>query len=1159
MDVDYWTATIARALSEAGFLEAEAWGRLRSHLPGWERWVLRPQIALTDAPPGNEGALRDALRQAEASLFKLGDLLSLATELSTDKERAPLEALRTRMLRDGSATILDAPPEALPVTADTRPLEDRLLLDFQRDVLKHIEGWLASLRGRVQKKALAKSEWPLPEIEADRTHQAVLIDGERGTGKTALLLTLVQKWNQQVQSGQPADYLPIALLDYDPMPPDLGVYPWLVSAFQRWAEALDEPSEIKDWRGGKDSPTLRQSWNEVYRKALLGWSNRAEVMTESREQRVADRKEADGAWQGLRRAWTTFLDEVVTAAERRQVLARGGLLILGVDDLDLNDHYAGQLLVGLRLLQHPRLAVVLTGDRDHLERVLIRELWLEGSAQGRVSKDMVQDVSNDARQLARALIKKTLPQIRGVRRLRLLEVLRMAAARWRDVPVRDLAEPDLVAWLQEARAPQGGLGFDWGQSLATWLSDPERVPGGPVFTIRSVVHALGLEPGASGQLLRPEQQLRRLMRAATSPDGVPLLEDENRHIEQLAVRRDRRGHLYLAVTLNGESELRENELIEFGIRAGILRVGVERWEKRLNSPVVFSEIETERPQRAQLGWPMLEKRLQLAEALAEDERTGSRLRSADAQERLRAWIEVHLHPAWDTIYWSAPPATKSLAVLLDEAAADARLMPWVRDDLPVLTAPEYGLGKDAVRALLAVSLRLCGEASIEWSEQIKQLNAWRQEATKEALTNAGSNPNRLPSDHPARQDAPWEERALNLPWYRWQPKSGGKTAAEIIEQTYNPRLDELPSRMALLAHNMSTSGAYDWHPHWASRVLSDDEQWGGQVGQAFRKIYRQNQKNAGLRLFVAAWQGLCQSNRMGFDDVRESWFDVADSGEGLIYLGPALTLRARLSAPLRTERLVARTVEAWQVIYEDKDEFPQDWPDFLVGWLGVMQSLLVLAPDGSAHAKNMIRVEEPELLRPIHREPSTRTGSWSWLRADMAADSWKEGFEQAINLHLTEPALSIERYLFAWWCYAQARSWGRHPQVHPPEYPLSPDRLQQVSWSLRQDNQSLAHRVWREGENFEALLDEEAIRAWKRGLSNPPARGPVPMEKLIEHLKTLDRYNLRLIVQHTALAVERRLADETNPVRSLGELHKVHGMDAWTISCLNLWANTIKL
>lgn len=1158
MDVDYWTATIARALSEAGFLEAEAWGRLRSHLPGWERWVLRPQIALTEAPPGNEGALRDALRQAEASLFKLGDLLSLATELSTDKERAPLEALRTRMLRDGSATILDAPPEALPVTADTRPLEDRLLLDFQRDVLEHIEGWLASLRGRGQKEQPAKPKWPLPEIESDRTHQAVLIDGERGTGKTALLLTLVQKWNRQVQSGQPADYLPIALLDYDPMPPDLGVYPWLVSAFQRWAEALDEPSEIKDWRGGKDSPTLRQSWNEVYRKALLGWSNRAEVMTESREQRVADRKEADGAWQGLRRAWTTFLDEVVTAAERRQVLARGGLLILGVDDLDLNDHYAGQLLVGLRLLQHPRLAVVLTGDRDHLERVLIRELWLEGSAQGRVSKDMVQDVSNDARQLARALIKKTLPQIRGVRRLRLLEVLRMAAARWRDVPVLDLAEPDLVAWLQEARAPQGSLGFEWGQSLATWLSDPERVPGEPVFTIRSVVHALGLEnvrPGVPGQMLRPEQQLQRLMRAATSPDGVPLLEDETRHIEKLAVRRDRRGHLYLAVTLKGESELRENELIEFGIRAGILRVGVERWEKRPNSPVVFSEIETERPRRAQLGWPTLERRLQLAEALAEDERTGSRLRSADAQERLRAWIEVHLHPAWDTIYWSAPPTSASLAVLLDEAAADARLMPWVRDDLPVLVAPEYGLEKDAVRVLLAVSLRLCGEASIEWSEQIKQLNARRQEATKEALTNAGSTLNRLPSGHPARQDAPWEEQALNLPWYSWQPKSGGKTAAEIIEQTYNPRLDELPSRMALLAHNMSASGSYDWHPHWASRVLSDDAAWGGLVGRAFQEVYRQNRKNAGLRLFVAAWRELYRIHSVILHK-PETWFEVAESGEGLTYRGPALTLKARLSAPLRTDHLVARTVETWQVVH---DSNLLNWPDAMVGWLGIMQSLLVLAPDGSAYAKHMIEVEEPELLRPTRREPLVKVGSWSWLRADLAADSWKAGFEQANDLSASEPGLSIERYLFAWWCYARSRSWGRHTQVQPPDYPLSPDRLRHVAWSLWQDNHSLVHRVWRDGEDFEVLLDEEARRAWRRGFSASPNREPVPAEKLINHLKAFDRYNLRLIVQHAALAVERRLADEANPVRSLADLHSVHGMDAWTISCLNLWANTVNL
>ena len=180
----------------------------------------------------------------------------------------------------------------------------------------------------------------------------------------------------------------------------------------------------------------------------------------------------------------------------------------------------------------------------------------------------------------------------------------------------------------------------------------------------------------------------------------------------------------------------------------------------------------------------------------------------------------------------------------------------------------------------------------------------------------------------------------------------------------------------------------------------------------------------------------------------------------------------------------------------------------------------------------------------------------------MAAEIWGTGLKIAEDLRATEPSLGIERYLFAHWCFAQARSWERNIQIHAPNYPVGLNEIGQMSWQLNQAGESgrFPLRVWRDSEDFAGLLDEEARRFWRRNKSTTPVVRKAPTEdELITNLRSSDRYNLSQIVQHAALAMERRLADEANSVRSLAELYSVHGMEDWTRACLDLWANTLKL
>lgn len=1123
MDLDFWTRTVAQALADAGLLAADSWRSLHASLPGWEQMMLRPQVHLPEAAPGDRETLLTCL-DGKADLGQLADLVRLAAQIAQPEQRATLTE-RWQRLDQVAARATPPATLALPITGDTRPVEEDLLLSFQREARDRISGWLKDLR-RPSPEPPQRPRLPVPVLEANRTHQVVLIDGDRGTGKTALLLTLVEAWLREVKAGRPAEYLPIALLDYDPMPRDLGVYPWLVIAFQRWAESLDPSTHSKDWRC-TDEPGLRQLWNDLYRKALLGWSRRADLAAESREQGVAARREADGGWQDLHEEWVKFIDALIKEAMARRHLADDGLLILGIDDLDLNDCHAGQLLLALRLLRHPRLVVVLTGDKHHLERVLTRELWQESSSGGRLVGELGRAAKADAGQLARALIQKTLPQIQSMRRLTLLDALRLASGRSAS------NEQALQAWLAKACVPLGTW-WDWGQDLTTWLTDARREPGEAAFTVRSVVQALGL--GATTPL-PPVQQLKRLLAAATRSDGAPLLGT----IDQLGVRVGPR----LAVTFKGEKEAQSNEVVEFALRAGLFRPAIAVWERREQTPVVFSEIGAGLRRRALLEWPMPATHLHLADALAQDRCFRRRAPWAGGRGRLTAWLEVVVYPPYRADYWQAPPAQLALEALLnDEATRRPELMAWVRDELPVLAAPEYELDPGAAWLLVAVSWRLCREVRRDWKSQCDQLDERREQVVKESLAE-GDTISHLAPNHPARLPAPWHEYAPDAPWYQ-RKLSFGKTALDLIRGLPTGWPTNLPFRdyAGLFAHQTPPS---DSHPTWASRALTDDADRSRAVRGAFEAVNQETGDLAALRFFVRAWQVLCGFG--GAPKGSKDWFDVTSTGGGLAYRGPPLALRARLGKELRVGVLEACPVVGWEVVSSQGSRLP--WPEALVGWFGIMQSLLVLSRDGTIEAEQPILVEEPRLLRRVDEGDSNPdSGPWSWLRADFAAEWWREFLDVARSLVVSEPPLAISHYLEANWLVVQAASRGSSLRSGY-SYPVDLDDIEHLARNYRRNRGPAAAWVWLQDDRMP--LDDGTRAKWRRGIAIDPPRNRPPATPLIERLPSL--YELREAVPHMARAIHQRLVDTTNPVRTFAELREIPGMDDWTFRCLEAWAD----
>jgi len=266
-------------------------------------------------------------------------------------------------------------------------------------------------------------EKPNPEralwaiVEPNRTRRVIMIDAERGAGKTSILLTLLDNWNRPV--GERSDHkMPelftkddapvraLPRLDFDPHPESIHAYAWLVLAFENVARFIDEKRGVV---GSEDS--LLETWGKLYKAALLGWSEKAidAVIIDDVDAFVVDHCDGSRGWQKIERLWQDFIDKVVEELERLGRLPRTGLIVLPIDDLDLHPSMASQILLALRLLHHRRLVFLLCGDTGHLERILEIELFEKSTRRLALPENAPSEMFKEARALGRTLIDKVIP------------------------------------------------------------------------------------------------------------------------------------------------------------------------------------------------------------------------------------------------------------------------------------------------------------------------------------------------------------------------------------------------------------------------------------------------------------------------------------------------------------------------------------------------------------------------------------------------------------------------------------------------------------------------------------------------------------------------------------------------------------------------------
>jgi hypothetical protein len=212
----------------------------------------------------------------------------------------------------------------------------------------------------------------LPPIDDDRRNQVFLLDGARGSGKTALLVTLLDLWNalalgEALKEGalladrkakldgwciDPHAWpvVPVGMLDLQPLPAHTPVLLRIVECLARVVEAVEGDTGI----------------DSLMRSIVAGWDHASPERWGrlDPEQSFHELDRAVRDYRDLPSRFDAFVGDLTKDFKKWRPWQHGSepLFVLAIDDADMVPERAAEALDALRLLYHPRVAFLLTGD-----------------------------------------------------------------------------------------------------------------------------------------------------------------------------------------------------------------------------------------------------------------------------------------------------------------------------------------------------------------------------------------------------------------------------------------------------------------------------------------------------------------------------------------------------------------------------------------------------------------------------------------------------------------------------------------------------------------------------------------------------------------------------------------------------------------------------
>lgn len=343
--------------------------------------------------------------------------------------------------------------ELIEPAGDSRPIRFEDLLDHEKDLINRANRLLRGIHKDADRShnSSNSSSDPWALVDDNRRHRVLMLSGPRGSGKTSLLLTLLAGWRAAWTNDWPAltdtehrkeaeelfenmgeVVRPLKPLDFDPLPPDLPLYGWIVQAFRPLVDWLtndgqaigsvgfDHLRNASERRGGslpwsENPQSLNEQLQKLYQMAIVGWGSGKlrEAFQKDLFDLILDQEEQHLNWQRLQSSWHSFLNDLFKELDRRHaVFPRNGLLVLPIDDADLQIERDRELILAIRLLHHPRLVYLLTGYIENLSanlslEFLGRMLALSNTNSSESKVVDISEVRSDG--LANTLREKVLP------------------------------------------------------------------------------------------------------------------------------------------------------------------------------------------------------------------------------------------------------------------------------------------------------------------------------------------------------------------------------------------------------------------------------------------------------------------------------------------------------------------------------------------------------------------------------------------------------------------------------------------------------------------------------------------------------------------------------------------------------------------------------
>jgi hypothetical protein len=439
---------------------------------------------------------------------------------------------------------------------DTSPLNPSQLSDDELRTIHEIERRLDEAKDADMDDAPKGAGFYLAQGR-NKDPRVLLLDGGRGTGKTSLLLTLIERWHLEInESSRSQDYIRaiksaykeraegfqgtimeprtnikvLDIIDFDPLPPGMPLIAGLMQAWRSLAQNYDQQLEDSIADYGDQEGTLMDIWHGLFRTAAVGWG--AVPENKGLIEQVLDREDQVQDWKRLDEQWRSFVTKVIQRGRKLQdpqKLSSETVFVVMIDDVDLQVGRIRELLHALRMLDHPKVFFIVAADRRHMIDMLTLDFYGQQNAislhRNSAAGHAIDLVATDrwAGILAQSSVEKVFPlmnrwPLRPLLLHELLEFPRKSA-----VTLQTL----LNGWHQQEKPIRdfGSLG-DYLARMAGTADDPIEFP--PILPYRAahqiIEHALAQHNNGSGNVNNPK------MTEATEQGDARRALDAIRHI-----------------------------------------------------------------------------------------------------------------------------------------------------------------------------------------------------------------------------------------------------------------------------------------------------------------------------------------------------------------------------------------------------------------------------------------------------------------------------------------------------------------------------------------------------------------------------------------------------------------------------------------------------